>query len=49
MDKKVVVSPPGLSILNSFILLTSCSSKLSHQNFRLALVRELTEEGGRVP
>jgi hypothetical protein len=33
------------SVLNSFILLTSCGSKLSHQNFRLALFRDLIQRG----
>jgi hypothetical protein len=37
-----------LIILNSCILLTSCSSKLSHRDFRLSLVRDLIEEGGTV-
>jgi hypothetical protein len=36
----------NLSVLNSFILLTSSGSKLSHQNFRLASVRDLTQDGG---
>jgi hypothetical protein len=35
-----------VSILNSFILLTSCSAELSHQDFRLALVRDLIQERG---
>jgi len=33
------------TILNSCILLTRCSSKLSHEDFRLSLVRDLLEEG----
>jgi hypothetical protein len=37
------------SILNSIILLNSRGSKLSHKNFRLSLVRELTQQQGRVP
>jgi hypothetical protein len=44
----VVVSTPGLSILNCFILPASCSSKLFYQNFRLYLARELIE-GGKCP
>jgi hypothetical protein len=38
-----------LSILSSFILFTSYGFKLSHKNFRLALVRDLIEESERVP
>jgi hypothetical protein len=34
-----------LSIVNCFIPITSCTSKPSHQNFRLALVRDLQEKG----
>jgi hypothetical protein len=47
--QKVVVLSPGLSILNSFMLLMSCGSKLFHQNFRLILDRDIIEEGDRVP
>jgi len=39
----------GLTILYSFIILTSCGSKLSHCHFRLTLVRDLIQESGRVP
>jgi hypothetical protein len=38
-----------LSVLNSYILLTSCGSKLTHRDFRLALVRDLIQKWGRVP
>jgi len=37
-----------LTILNSYIILTSHGSKLSHQQFRLTLVRPLVQEAGRV-
>jgi hypothetical protein len=47
--RKVFFHFLDLSILNSCILLPSYGSKLSHRNFTLALVRALTEEGGRVP
>jgi hypothetical protein len=36
-----------LLILKSYILLTSCGSKLIHQDFRLAFVRDLIQKGGR--
>jgi hypothetical protein len=42
--KKLFFHLLELSVLNSFILLTSCSSKLSHQNFKLVLVRNLIQE-----
>jgi hypothetical protein len=32
----------GLTILNTFILITSCGAKLTHRDFRLALVKDLT-------
>ena len=38
-----------LTILNSFILLSSCGAKLSHRDFRLALVCNMVEEAGRGP
>jgi hypothetical protein len=44
--KKLFFHLLDTSILNSFILLTSCGSKLSHQNFRLSFVRDLIKEGG---
>ncbi|PNF39361.1 hypothetical protein B7P43_G18177 [Cryptotermes secundus] len=36
-----------LTILNSFILLSSCGAKLSHRDFRLTLVCNMVEEAGR--
>ncbi|PNF43126.1 hypothetical protein B7P43_G18025 [Cryptotermes secundus] len=38
-----------LTILNSYILLSSCGAKLSHRDFRLALVRNMLELAGRGP
>jgi len=37
-----------LTILNSWILLSSCGAKYSHRDFRLLLVRNLIEEAGRI-
>jgi len=39
----------NLTILNSFIILASCGSNLSHRQFRLMLVRDPIQEAGRVP
>ena len=36
-----------LTVLNSWILLSSCGAKYSHRDFRLLLVRNLIEEAGR--
>jgi hypothetical protein len=36
-----------LTVLNSWILLSSCEAKYTHQDFRLLLVRNLSEEAGR--
>ncbi|PNF14553.1 hypothetical protein B7P43_G14961 [Cryptotermes secundus] len=38
-----------LTILNSYILLSSCGAKLSHREFRLALVWNMLEHAGRGP
>jgi hypothetical protein len=38
-----------LTILNSFILLSSCGAKLSQRDFRLALVRNMLEHAARGP
>ena len=36
-----------LRVLNSWILLSSCGAKYTHWDFRLLLVRNLTEEAGK--
>jgi len=36
-----------LTVLNSWILLSSCGAKYTHKDFRLLLVRNLIEEAGR--
>ena len=36
-----------LTVLNSWILLSSCGAKRTHKDFRLLLVRNLIEEAGR--
>jgi len=36
-----------LTVLNSWILLSSCRAKCTHKDFRLLLVRNLIEEAGR--
>jgi hypothetical protein len=47
VDKEAVFHLLDL-ILNSYILLISCGSKLSHRDYRLCLVKDLLKEGGRV-
>jgi len=47
--KKIFFHLLDLNILNSTIILASCGSKLSHRQFRLSLVRDPIQEGGRVP
>jgi len=47
--KKPVFHLLDLTILNSFIILTSRGSKLSYRQFSLTLVRALVQEAGRVP
>ena len=36
-----------LTVLKSWILLSSCGAKYTHQDFRLLLVRNLIEEAGK--
>jgi hypothetical protein len=36
-----------LPVLNSWILLSSCRAKYTHQDFRLPLVKNLIEEAGK--
>jgi len=36
-----------LTVLNSWMLLSSCGAKYTHQDFRLLLVRNLIEEAGK--
>ncbi|PSN51971.1 PiggyBac transposable element-derived protein 4 [Blattella germanica] len=45
--KKLFFHLTDLTILNSYILLTSCGAKLTHRDFRLRLFLELVEQGGR--
>jgi len=46
--KKLFFHLLDLMILNGYILLTFCSSKLSHRDFKLSFVKDLLEEGGKV-
>jgi hypothetical protein len=46
--KKLFFHLLDLTVLNSYIILHSCGSKLSHRDFRLSLIRDLVQEGGRV-
>jgi hypothetical protein len=46
--KKLFFHLLDLTILSSYILLTSCRAKLTHKEFRLSLIRYLIAEGGRV-
>ena len=47
--KKLFFHLLDLTILNSFIILASYGSKLSHRQFRLTLVSDLIPEAGSVP
>ena len=38
-----------LTVLSSWILLSSCGAKYTHRDFRLLLVRNLIEEAGKSP
>jgi len=37
----------NLTVLNSWILLSSCGAKCTHRDFRLLLMRNLNEEAGK--
>jgi hypothetical protein len=47
--KKLLLHLLDLSILNSFIPLIPRGSKLSYSYLKLALVRDLIQEAGRMP
>jgi len=46
--KKLFFHLLDLTVLNSYILLTSCGAKLTHRDFRHNLIKDLIEEGERV-
>jgi hypothetical protein len=48
MDGKLFFHLLALTILNSFILPTSCDAKLTHRDFRHPLVKDQIQEGRRV-
>jgi phage FluMu protein gp41 len=48
MEKEAISLLLDVTIVNSFIILTSCDSKLSHWQFGLTWVRDLIQEAGRV-
>ena len=45
--KKLFFHLLDLTVLNSWILLSSCGAKCTHRDFRLLLVRNLIEEAGK--
>jgi len=45
--KKLFFHLLDLTVLNSWILLSSCGAKCTHRDFRLLLVRNLIKEAGR--
>jgi len=47
VDLEIVFHLLDLTVLNSWILLSSCGAKYTHQDFRLLLVRNLIEEAGK--
>jgi hypothetical protein len=46
--KKLFFHLLDLTVLNSYILLDSCGAKLTLRDFRLGLIRDLIQEGGKV-
>jgi hypothetical protein len=46
--KKLFFHLLDLTVLNSYIILSTCSSKFSHTDFQLSLIRGLIQEGWRV-
>jgi hypothetical protein len=49
MDKEAVIPSSYLSILNSFVTLISCGSKLSYQQFRYRLIRNMVKIAKHCP
>jgi hypothetical protein len=46
--KKLFFHLLDLTVLNSYIILHSCGSQLSHEDFQPSLITDLIQEGGRV-
>ena len=47
--KKLFFHLLDLAIVNSYMLLSSCGGKISHRDFRLALIREMLARSGHEP
>jgi len=47
VDHEIIFQFLDLTVLNSWILLSSCGAEYTHQDFRLLLVRNLIEEAGK--
>jgi len=47
MEHKIVFPPLYLTVLNRWILLSSCGDKYTHYDFRLLLVSNIIEEAGK--
>jgi hypothetical protein len=47
--KKLFFHLLDMTILNSFLLLTACGTKITHRYFRLSLMRNLIERAGGLP
>jgi hypothetical protein len=45
MDKEAIHANPGPHIVNKSTKLPSCVTILSHQHFRLVLLRDMTQKG----
>jgi len=45
--KILFIHPLDLTILNSYIILSSCGSKMDHRKFHLAMVQNLLEMSAR--
>jgi hypothetical protein len=46
--KKLFFHLLDLTVLNIYILLISCGTKMTHRDYRLSMIRDLIEGGGRV-
>jgi hypothetical protein len=49
VDKKLFFHFSDMTILNSFLLLTACGTKMTHKDFRPSLLRNLIERAGSQP
>jgi hypothetical protein len=49
VDKETTFSPLDLTILTRFIILSSCGVRMTHRQFRPALIQNMIQQVGSLP